>query len=220
MQIFPFTGAGGFYFASLTGATASGLPVVTKGIFNPVIEAGMALSLGVGKDINAGILKAGLSLTAIAMLQGTYAVFTLSSNKSSSSGETDVYYRFSGTLALVGRIYGEVNFAIISASFEVVAYAMVNMVIEAYKAIPIYMEAGVSVILSVKINLGLFKIHIDLSFSATISVSFVIGSDTSSDALWYEANNYSAKSYMLSTSEMVLISSVVRRYCMVTFSSR
>ncbi len=188
IQMFPFIGSGGFYFASLTGATASGLPVVQKGVFNPVIEAGVALSVGVGKTINKGILKAGLSLTAIGIFQGTYALFTPNPN-TPYSNETDTYYKFIGTLALVGRIYGEVNFAIISASFDITAYIQVTLVVEAYKAIPVAFEAGVSVRLSVRINLGLFKVTIRLSFSTTIRASFSIGSNTPQNALWYKVDH-------------------------------
>jgi len=186
LQVFPFIGSGGFYFASLTGATATDLPVAGKGVFNPVIEAGVALSVGVGKTIEAGILKAGLSLTAIGIFQGTYALFTANAPY---AGQTDTYYKFSGTLALVGRIYGEINFAIISASLDITAYIQLSFIIEAYKAIPIVFQAGVSVRLTVKINLGLFKISIGLSFSATITASFIIGTDTTNQSLWYKVNN-------------------------------
>ncbi|MHA7056094.1 TorF family putative porin [Aquimarina sp. M1] len=190
LQMFPFIGSGGFYFASLTGATATDLPAVQKGVFNPVIEAGVAISVGLGKTINKGILKAGLSLTAIGIFQGTYASFTPNPNLPNGlSNETDTYYRFAGTLALVGKIYGEVNFAIISASFDITAYIQVTFIIEAYRAIPVTFEAGVSVSLSVKINLGLFKITIHLSFSTTITASFVIGSDTTQNSLWYKVDH-------------------------------
>lgn len=190
LQMFPFIGSGGFYFASLTGATATGLPVVQKGVFNPVIEAGVAISVGLGKTINKGILKAGLSLTAIGIFQGTYASFTPNPNLPNGlSDQTDTYYKFAGTLALVGKIYGEVNFAIISASFDITAYIQVTFVVEAYKAIPVTFEAGVSVSLSVRINLGLFKITIHLSFSTTITASFVIGTDTTQESLWYKVDH-------------------------------
>ncbi|MDI1255428.1 MAG: hypothetical protein PSV16_04945 [Flavobacterium sp.] len=190
LQIFPFIGSGGFYFASLTGATATDLPVINSGVFNPVIEAGIALSVGVGKTVDEGILKAGLSLTAIGIFQGTFATYT-APNVAPYSGQTDTYYRFSGTLALVGRIYGEINFAIISASLDITAYIQISFVVEAYKAIPITFEAGVSVSLTVRINLGLFKISIRMSFSATITASFTIGTDTTNQSLWYKVNQQS-----------------------------
>jgi hypothetical protein len=187
IQVFPFLGMGGFYFGYLSGATATGLPAVKKGVFNPVIEAGLALSVGVGKTIDEGILKAGLSLTAVGIFQGILATYTANPD-TVYSGQVDHYYKFQGTLALVGQIYGEVNFAIISASFNITAYISVTLIIESYMAIPINFEAGVSVSLSVKINLGLFKITIHLGFSTTIHADFVIGSNHTQDALWYKAD--------------------------------
>ena len=189
LQMFPFTGSGGFYFASLSGVTATHLPAVSRGTFNPVIEAGIALSLGVGKSINGGIFKAELYLAAIGMIEGTYAVFNPSDTISAYSGQTDVYYRFAGTLALVGKISCEINFVIISASLEATAYIMASVVIESYKAIPLYFEAGIRVKLTVTVNLGIFKIKVGLNFSTKISASFTIGPDSTQDSLWYKVDH-------------------------------
>ncbi|WP_210521567.1 hypothetical protein [Hymenobacter terricola] len=183
VQVFPFVGYGGFYFGYLSGATSTNVPTTSYGQFNPVIEAGLGLSLGVGKTINEGIFSAGLSLTAVGIFQGVLGFYTCYAD----SSQTDTYYRFQATVALVGRIYGSINFAIISAQFDITAYVSLMLTIEAYMPIPITFQAGVSVSLTVKINLGLFKISISLRFSITISASFTIGTDTSSQALWNRA---------------------------------
>ncbi|GJM32298.1 MAG: hypothetical protein DHS20C18_12990 [Saprospiraceae bacterium] len=181
IQAFPFTGSGGFYFAYLHGVPSDKVPVTTVGVFNPIIEFGLGLQLGVGKSINKGILKAGFSITAVGILEGVVAWFE--PNKP-TTGKKDLFYRIEATVGLVGRLYGEINFAIISASLDVTVYAYVQMVVEAFRAIPIYLEAGVSVSLRVTINLGIFKIHVNLHFSAKISASFTIGHDT--QAPWDE----------------------------------
>lgn len=196
VQVFPFVGYGGFYFGYLNGATSTNVPQTQYGQFNPVIEAGLGLSLGVGKTIDAGILTAGLSLTAVGIFQGVLGFYTCYAD----SSKTDTYYRFQATVALVGRIYGSVNFAIISAQFDITAYVSVVLTVEAYKPIPIAFQAGVSVSLTVKINLGLFKISISFKFSTTISASFVIGTDTSSQALWNNPCTSSARPLLRSTS--------------------
>src|SRR5689334_20312704 len=59
LQLFPFVGYGGFYFAVLSGATSSRVPVISNGSFSPVLEFGIGLSLGVGKTFQAGILSGG-----------------------------------------------------------------------------------------------------------------------------------------------------------------
>lgn len=154
-----------------------------------MIEAGIALSFGIGKSIDGGIFKAELYLTIVGMLEGTYAVFNTAKGLPAYSGMTDTYYRFAGTLSLVGKISCEINLAIISASLETTAYVLVSIVFEAYKAVPLYFEAGLSVKLSVKINLGLFKIRLKLSFSVRISASLTLGSDNMEDSLWYKVDH-------------------------------
>jgi len=181
IQVFPFLGYGGFYFGYLSGATSNSVPATSCGNFNPVIEFGLGLSLGVGKTVDEGILKAGLSLTAVGIFQGVLGFF--SANPTLDTYD-DTYYKVQGTFGLTGHIYGEVNFAIISAKVDIMAYAYITMTIESYMPIPITFEAGVSVKLTVKIHLGLFSIKVSLRFSTTISASFVVGSDTSASAPW------------------------------------
>jgi len=177
IQAFPFTGSGGFYFAYLSNVPSKNVPVTTVGTFNPIIEFGLGLQLGVGKSINQGILKAGFSITLVGIFEGVVAFY--SPNLPTYPGANDTYYKISATVGLVGKLYGEINFAIISATVNVTVYAYIQMVVEAYRKIPVYLEAGVSVSVSVSINLGLFSISISFSFSTTISASFTIGSDGS-----------------------------------------
>lgn len=180
IQVFPFVGYGGFYFGVLSGATTSKVPVTKYGQFNPVIVAGLGLSLGVGKTVDQGILSAGLSLTVVGIFQGVLGYYTCYSDSSQKA----TYYWFQATVGIVGHIYGEINFAIISARLDVIASVYATLTLESHRPIPIYFQADVSVSLSVRINLGLFSIHISLHFSATVSASFSIGNDTWSQALW------------------------------------
>ncbi|MFT5264256.1 MAG: hypothetical protein ACI8YQ_003002 [Polaribacter sp.] len=189
VQAFPFIGQGGFYFASLTGVTSNKVPATSQGQFNPVIEFGIGLSLGLGKTIEKGILKAGLTVTFIGIVEGVIAKYNAypQSSQQSLLGDGEHYYWLQGTFGLVGKLFGEINFAIISARLDITVYAYIRVTIEAYKAIPVYLEAGVSVKLSVKVNLGLFKITIKLGFTATISENFTIGQDTTHQAPWFPA---------------------------------
>ncbi|MCW3070348.1 MAG: hypothetical protein JWO44_238 [Bacteroidetes bacterium] len=174
VQVFPFIGAGGFYFALLTGATATRLPAdydPKMGVFKPVIDFGIALRLGIGKTIDKGILKAGISLCFQGIVTGTYGFF---SPDEKSGGREDSYYYLNGQFEVVGRVYGEVNFSIISARLDVMIYAAIGVVIEAYKDIILYINAGVSLSLTVSVNLGFVKINVDLSFSTSISYTFIL----------------------------------------------
>jgi LysM repeat protein len=169
VQVFPFVGYGGFYFALLDGATSSRVPQITNGTFSPVIEFGVALSIGVGKDIDEGVLKGGISVTVVGILEGVLAWF-----HPTDSSPAETYYWFKGTLAVTGHLYATIDFAIIQASVDVTAYISATVVIESHQ--PIYLEASASVSVRVSVKIVFFTIH--LSFSATVDASFTIGSAT------------------------------------------
>ena len=69
----------------------------------------------------------------------------------------------------MGRIYGEVDFGIISASVEIIALAMIQFVLETYQPIPILLTAKVSVKASVKVAF----VRIKFSFKMTVKQKFV-----------------------------------------------
>ena len=179
VQLFPFTGSGGFYLAVLNGATSSKVPETNAGNFNPVVEFGFGLKVGFGKSFNKGILKADFSITIVGILEGVIAAWhpyeKMLTDGNSNKIENSYYYWIQGSIGIVGKLNGAVNFAIIKAEVAVVVHAYIQITIEAYRPVFIYLEAGVSVALRVKINLGLFKITIKLSFSTTIHESFTLG---------------------------------------------
>ncbi|CAN96288.1 hypothetical protein predicted by Glimmer/Critica [Sorangium cellulosum So ce56] len=202
VQYFPFTGAGGFYFAKLSGATqtAIGKPSV-PGTFDPVIQFGVGLQLGLGKDISAGVLEAGISITVFGIVEGILARWVPASmtgtahasdalaparalvatdddpNASHDVGKA-YYYKLSGTLGIIGTVYGSIDFAIIKASLNLTIIISLQAVIEAHQPLLVAITASVDVSLSVSIDLGLFSITIHLSFTTTIRESFTLGKAT------------------------------------------
>ncbi len=184
IQYFPFTGAGGFYFAKLTGATSTSLAKPSNpGTFDPVIEFGLGLQLGLGKDISAGIMKAGASLTVFGIIEGVIATWNpagdsrLPAVRSSDVGKS-YYYRIAGTIGIIGKIYGSIDFAIVKANLNLTVTISLQAVIEAHRKFEVAFVANVDVALTVKIDLGLFSISVHLSFSMTVRESFTLGSDT------------------------------------------
>ncbi|MBS1913511.1 MAG: hypothetical protein JST22_16105 [Bacteroidetes bacterium] len=183
LQVLPFLGSGGFYFAMLEGATASRLPDDfdrSTGVFKPVLEFGIGLSLGVGKIINKGIFNAGLSLTFEGILEGVLAFF----NSNTSAQENEMYYWMRGTFAVVGRIQGSVSFAVINANVSIVAYARIGVTLESRKPIELFFEAGVEVNLTVQIGIGWLSTDINCSFSMTIRESFLIDAKPLGNGPW------------------------------------
>jgi len=167
VQVFPFVGWGGFYFASLTGATSTKVPKIDNGMFNPVIELGLGLSVGVGKTIEKGPLAAGLTLTLEAIVEGVFADFA-PTDKSAPSG---FFFHIEGTAALVGRLFGKVDFVVIRVDVSAEATARITLIIESHQPIFVELELDVSVRASIKV---LF-VRIHFSFSTTLSLDFTIG---------------------------------------------
>jgi LysM repeat protein len=168
IQVFPFVGFGGFYIAILDGATSKTVPRITNGEFSPVVEFGFGLSVGVGKTIHEGILSGGVTVTVEGILEGTLAWF----NPTDVEREKAVYWSILGTVAIVGELFGEIDFAVIKASVEVRAYARATLLLESYE--PIFISLDVGVEAHVKVKVLLFTIH--LSFEFTLHEEFTIGS--------------------------------------------
>jgi hypothetical protein len=167
----PVIGSGGIYFGKLSGATTSRVPAVTDGNFNPVIVFGLGLQLGVGKYLEKGVLRAGISLTLVGILEGVIARW----NPYDAGKEVDYYYYWlQGTIGIMGRLFGSVDFGIVKAEVNVTLSLVAQITYECYKDIPISVIASVDVSLSIKINCGLFKITIHFSFSARIKETFTI----------------------------------------------
>ena len=181
----PLIGSGGVYFGKLSSATTSIVPATTCGTFNPVITLGLGIQVGLGKDINVGIMQAGFSITVFGIIEGVYAAF----NPFDTNKEASDFFMVKGTLGVIGRLYGTVSFVIISADFEVVVKVYVEASYQSYGSMPISIAASVDIRLTVKIGFGFFSIKIHLSFSATIKETLVIGSDNSANAPWNQCSS-------------------------------
>ena len=193
LQMLPFVGSGGFYFGVLSSETSKSVPQVTNGNFSPVIAFGIGLRVGLGKDLDYGVLKAGLSLTVQGVLEGVLAwynryptalpsrlsgrgMLTSGSQQLTAAGQSDAfYYMIQARVALVGKIYGSVDLGIITAELDIEVRVSIRVAIEAYRAIEVFFTASISLSLRVRINLGLFKITIRLSFKMNLSLSFTVG---------------------------------------------
>ncbi|MBT2117094.1 LysM peptidoglycan-binding domain-containing protein [Dyella sp. LX-66] len=184
----PVLGSGGLYFGKLSGATATQVPRTDLGTFNPVIVFGLGLQLGLGYNFVKGPLQAGFALTVFGIIEGVIAAWHPYKPAQSASRELmqagsgslqdEYYFKISGTVGIIGLLYGKVDFAIIQASVNVNITLSLKITYESYRAIPLIATARVDISLKVKINLGLFSISISLSFAMTVTASFVIGSDS------------------------------------------
>ncbi|HEV7599192.1 MAG TPA: hypothetical protein VGO49_02915 [Bradyrhizobium sp.] len=170
VEVFPFVGEGGFYFAYLTGATSERVPLIRNGEFSPVIEAGIGLAVGLGKDFQAGPLKAGLKIEVYGIFEGIFAPF----NPYDRSIAPDNYFWIQGTAGIVGTLYGSVDFVIIKAEVSIVAKASITFVLEAHR--PSQVDLKLTVTAKAKVKIVFITIH--FSFDFTLEQSFTLGTTT------------------------------------------
>ena len=203
----PVLGSGGLYFGKLSNATATQVPKTNKGTFDPVIVFGVGLQLGLGYNFTKGPLSAGFALTVFGIVEGVIAAwhpYDKSSQQASVTElglalQSDYYFKLSGTVGVIGLLYGKIDFSIIKASVNVKFTLSLQITYESYRAIPLVATATVDISVKVEIDLGLFSITISLSFSATVSATFIIGSD--STAPW---DDHAATARLLSRRSALL----------------
>lgn len=174
----PVMGSAGVYFGKLSSATTNKVPATTTGTFNPVLVFGFGMQFGLGYSFDAGILSAGFSLTAVAILEGVlakwnpYAITDAQGNNVQLG--SSYYFWFRGTVGIIGKLYGSVDFAIVKAELNIDIRLLIQMTFSPYDPIELALTASVSVSLRITINLGLFKIHVSFSFSASINQTVTI----------------------------------------------
>jgi len=184
----PVLGAGGLYIGKLSNATATQIPKTNKGTFNPVIVFGLGLQVGLGYNFTKGPLSAGFALTFFGIIEGVLAAwhpYKKALAQSNGALQDEYYFKISGTIGVIGLLYGKIDFAIIQATVNVKITLSLQIAYESYKEILLVAAATVDITVKVKIDLGLFSISISLSFSAHVSAKFTLGS--SSTPPWNDA---------------------------------
>jgi hypothetical protein len=168
VEVFPFIGRGGVYFGLLDGNSSSRVPAITNGFFAPVIELGIGLAVGVGKDFSVGVLSAGAFIELEVIFEGVFARFL----PSNAGADSALYYWVRGIAALHGKIYGQVDFVVVKVNVTLEASATVSLTLEAHQPTLVEMEVDVSARATVKILF--IKVH--FSFRVTVSFDFTLGS--------------------------------------------
>ncbi len=168
LSYFPFIGRGGFYLGVLNGTTSRRVPPITNGTFSPVLELGLGIAVGVGKELVMGPLRGGAYVEVQVIFEGVFAWF----NPSAEGAATALYYRGQGIAAIHGKVYAEVNFLVVKASVTLEAYAQASVTFEAHR--PTLFALQVSVRAEARIKI-LF-ITISFSFRLQLDASITVGS--------------------------------------------
>lgn len=165
IQVSVLVGIAGLYFAKLrSGDNPGAQPSVN---YNPILLFGIGMSIYVKQGFNASIFSASIDVSVSATLQGLLAW-----REGTSTGGPPDHYWFAGTAGLSVLIQGSVDFKILKASVVISFQATVTLAFETGCTTVLAVSASLSVEVSIKIIF--FTIH--LSFSASISHTFTIGS--------------------------------------------
>lgn len=211
IEVFPFTGAGGFYFNKLSAATAISTPrldpgksllpaksgmdalalrqnaAALVGEFTPVYEFGLGLKIGLGKTFNYGPLRAEISITIQGLIEGVFSYYnfptTLPDVKAPYTPQKELFFMMKGGVALVGRLYGAVDFKVIKVEVEVLIEAMLKFYIETYQPIELYLSAKVSVKAKAKVLFVTVKFSFSLKVEQEFTIDSPLGAPT--DAPWH-----------------------------------
>ena len=165
-----FIGRGGIYFGLLDGTTSSQVPKITNGNFSPVLELGLGLAAGVGKELHAGLFSGGIYVELEVVFQGVLGWF----HPSSSGQEPAKFFACKGIVAIHGKVYGSVNFVLINVSVTIDAYVQALAIYQCYE--PTFFKISAEVSAEAKIKVIFVTIH--FSFNFHIETSFTIGSSS------------------------------------------
>ncbi|MBX9908181.1 MAG: hypothetical protein K2Z25_05650 [Beijerinckiaceae bacterium] len=202
VQLLPFIGSGGLYYRQVSGPGAKSIPQAKVSVdggpptvdselllYQPVVEAGLAFRVGLGKEIDKGIFKAGLSLTVFATLEGGFGILRKTEKFDAGRHMTkaaDTFIAVRGTVGIIGEIYGYVDFGIVKAGVSVRVWVSTGFDFRTDHRTRLFIEAGVSVSVRVVIaRIRIFgkriEIAISFSFSTKVDYSTYIGSDRNLD---------------------------------------
>src|SRR5271165_6651710 len=174
----PVVGSAGLYFGKLSSASTNKVPPAVNGTFNPVIVFGFGMQVGFGKSIEAGILKAGFSLTIVGILEGVIGKWNpyqlIDSSQDNTQLQGSYYFWLQGTLGIIGKLYGSIDFAIIKADVNLTIKLLIQLTYESFVSLALTVIVSVDVPVNIEINLGLFTIKIHFSFSLLLKESFTI----------------------------------------------
>ena len=201
VQVYVFTGGGGFYFAKLRSGDnptsgqqallAAGSAAADVMSYSPILEFGLGAWFGLGRSINSGPFSASLSLT----LQGTFqGVLAWEAPPAPGPGvhppattlsRPPDYYWFAATVSLIGQLQGAVDLKVIKLSVFVRLSVTAGVAFEKQYASQVLVCASVDVEASLKI---LF-VTISVGFHATISETFQLSGGLQPPASLEHPNN-------------------------------
>ncbi|MGC4243665.1 MAG: hypothetical protein QM686_15585, partial [Herbaspirillum sp.] len=178
VQAMVFIGKGGMYIGRTSAIAVNFLPDGYKDVF----RAGFAMKVGLGRELEQGPLRAGLSICVFARTEGYFAIADRNQHKPGSSeilANAPYWLHLEGQVGLIAEIEGMVDLRLIRARVLVRVWIASGIVLETNKPIVLHCEAGVSVAVEFEIaSFSVFgrriRITIMLRFSTTLRYEFAL----------------------------------------------
>lgn len=165
-----FSGKGGFYLGVLHGETSAQVPEVTRGHFDTVLELGVGISAGLGREFSLGPVRFGASIQMVALFQGVIAQYVPKEGNQKDA----TYFKVRAMAGVTASVYGEVDFVVLKISFSVNLSVTADLTIESYRQTLLRLQVRAAVRAFIKI---LF-IKINFSFDFEWSPVFTLGEDS------------------------------------------
>ena len=144
------------------------MPRISNGNFSPVIELGIGIAAGIGREIRAGVLSGGAYVELEVLFQGVLAWF----NPDSSGAAPAKFFRCQAIAALHGKVYGSVDFVLIKVTVTLEAYAQVSILYESYQPMLIALAVDVSA----EASISFLFFSVSFSFHVNLNLEFTVGS--------------------------------------------
>lgn len=184
VEIFPFVGAGGLRAGLFRSGGSQLVPRLRYSddyVYNPVIEIGIGLRVGLGKSVEKGPFRAALSLTIYAYLEGAQGQLEIKNKNSPYPVPAETFRVLQGAVGIMGEIIGHVDFGIVKAKVEIIAYVESSIRLRTDDYVLLAYEAGVTVRITVVVaRFRVFgktiEIRVSFSFATTVRYSTTAGS--------------------------------------------
>lgn len=177
-EILPFVGSGGMRAGLFRSGGSQLVPALKHPKvfrYNPVIELGFGVRVGLGKSVEKGPFRAGVSLTVFAYLEGAQGQLDVIGDAAGLPKPAETYRVLRGAVGILGEIYGHVDFGIVKAKVEIIAYVEGGIRLRTDDATLLAYKAGVSVRITVVVaRIKVFgkKIEIKVTFSYGTTIEY------------------------------------------------
>lgn len=176
VQAAVFIGKGGLYLGHTPSVAVPGIPAG----YGPVVRAGFAMKVGLGREFEYGPIRAGLSLCVFGRTEGYLAAASDERRPDNTALAPYPYWmRLHGEVGIIAEIEGSVDLRLIRARLLIRIWVATGILLQTALPVLLYCEAGVSVavefeIASFKVFGKRIRITVMLRYSTTLRFEYTL----------------------------------------------